>query len=75
MSASFSNQVIAQVEIWNNYKKYENKVYVLPKNLDEKVAELHLDKIGAKLTKLTKKQAEYVGLPEDGPFKEDTYRY
>ena len=75
MSASFTNQVIAQIELWHNYKNYENKVYVLPKNLDEKVAELHLDKIGAKLTKLTKKQAEYVGLPEDGPFKEDTYRY
>ena len=71
MSASFSNQVIAQVELWNNYKNYENKVYVLPKKLDEKVAALHLNKIGAKLTKLTKKQAEYIGLPEDGPFKED----
>ena len=75
MSASFSNQVIAQIELWNNYKSYGNKVYVLPKKLDEKVAELHLKKVGAKLTKLTKKQSEYVGLPENGPFKEDTYRY
>ena len=75
MSASFSNQVIAQIELWNNYKSYGNKVYVLPKKLDEKVAELHLNKVGAKLTKLTKKQSEYVGLPENGPFKEDTYRY
>jgi len=75
MSASFSNQVIAQIELWNNYKNYEKKVYVLPKKLDEKVAELHLNKVGAKLTKLTKKQAKYVGLSEKGPFKEDAYRY
>ena len=75
MSASFSNQVIAQIELWENYKNYENKVYVLPKKLDEKVALLHLKKVGAKLTELNEKQAEYIGVSKAGPFKDDTYRY
>ena len=75
MSASFTNQVIAQIELWNNSKKYGNKVYVLPKHLDEKVATLHLDKVGAKLTKLTKDQADYISVKQAGPFKPDTYRY
>ena len=75
MSASFSNQVIAQIELWENYKNYENKVYVLPKKLDEKVALLHLKKVGAKLTELNEKQAEYIGVSKTGPFKDDTYRY
>ena len=75
MSASFSNQVIAQIELWENYKNYENKVYVLPKNLDEKVAALHLKKVGAKLTELSDKQADYIGVSRVGPFKDETYRY
>tara|TARA_B100000686_G_scaffold354113_1_gene462730 strand:+ start:1460 stop:2749 length:1290 start_codon:yes stop_codon:yes gene_type:complete len=75
MSASFTNQVMAQIELWNNYKKYEKKVYVLPKHLDEKVAMLHLDKVGAKLTKLSKGQADYIGVDVKGPFKSDNYRY
>ena len=75
MSASFTNQVIAQIELWNNSGKYEKKVYVLPKHLDEKVARLHLEKIGAKLTKLSKDQAEYISVKTEGPFKTDTYRY
>ena len=75
MSASFTNQVMAQLELWNNFKNYENKVYVLPKHLDEKVAMLHLEKVGAKLTSLSDKQAEYIGVKKEGPFKEDTYRY
>ena len=75
MSASFTNQVMAQLELWNNYKNYENKVYVLPKHLDEKVAMLHLKKVGAKLTTLTDKQADYIGVKKQGPFKDDTYRY
>ena len=75
MSSSFSNQVLAQLELWNNYKKYEKKVYVLPKYLDEKVAMLHLDKVGAKLTKLSKDQADYIGVDVKGPFKSDSYRY
>tara|TARA_Y100000590_G_scaffold97985_1_gene111517 strand:+ start:1149 stop:2438 length:1290 start_codon:yes stop_codon:yes gene_type:complete len=75
MSASFTNQVMAQIELWNNYKKYEKKVYVLPKHLDEKVAMLHLDKVGAKLTKLSKGQADYIGVDAKGPFKSDSYRY
>ena len=75
MSASFSNQVIAQIEIWENYKNYENKVYVLPKKLDEKVAALHLKKVGAKLTELSEKQADYIGVNQVGPFKDETYRY
>ena len=75
MSASFTNQVMAQLELWNNYKNYENKVYVLPKHLDEKVAMLHLGKVGAKLTKLTKNQADYISVDTKGPFKSDSYRY
>ncbi len=75
MSTSFSNQVLAQIELFGNAKKYDNKVYVLPKHLDERVAALHLDKIGAKLTKLTQKQAEYIGTAVNGPFKPDAYRY
>ena len=75
MSNSFSNQVIAQIELWTNHKKYDRKVYVLPKHLDEKVARLHLKKLGAQLTKLTAKQAEYIGVPSNGPYKPDYYRY
>ena len=75
MSASFSNQVLAQIELWENHSKYENKVYVLPKKLDEMVAMFHLDKVGAKLTELTKDQSDYLGLDKTGPFKKDTYRY
>jgi len=75
MSASFTNQVMAQIELWNNHKNYENKVYVLPKNLDEKVAMLHLKKVGAKLTKLSKDQADYISVETEGPFKPDAYRY
>ncbi|NDE91272.1 MAG: adenosylhomocysteinase [Alphaproteobacteria bacterium] len=75
MSASFSNQVLAQMELWNNHKNYENKVYVLPKQLDEKVARLHLEKLGVKLTKLTSKQASYLAIDEAGPYKPDHYRY
>ena len=75
MSASFTNQVIAQIELWNNYKNYEKKVYVLPKHLDEKVAMLHLNKVGAKLTKLSKDQADYINVESSGPFKSDSYRY
>jgi adenosylhomocysteinase len=75
MSASFTNQVMAQIELWRHTDNYEKKVYVLPKNLDEKVARLHLDRLGAKLTKLTPAQAEYIGVTTDGPFKPETYRY
>ena len=75
MSASFTNQVLAQIELWKNYSKYENKVYTLPKKLDEKVAYLHLNKVGAQLTKLNDKQAEYLGLNVNGPFKPIHYRY
>jgi adenosylhomocysteinase len=75
MSASFSNQVLAQLELWTNHGKYENKVYVLPKHLDEKVAALHLEKLGVKLTKLTPKQAQYLNVGQAGPFKSDHYRY
>ena len=75
MSASFSNQVLAQIELWHNASNYENKVYVLPKHLDEKVASFHLKKVGAKLTELTDKQAEYIGVDKKGPFKDNTYRY
>ncbi|MCZ6845398.1 MAG: adenosylhomocysteinase [Alphaproteobacteria bacterium] len=75
MSASFTNQVLAQIELWNNTSAYENQVYVLPKHLDEKVAMLHLKKVGAKLTQLTPQQAEYIGVPAAGPFKTDSYRY
>ena len=75
MSASFTNQVLAQIELWNNANSYENKVYVLPKVLDEKVATLHLGKLGVNLTKLSKEQADYIGVPEAGPYKPDYYRY
>src|ERR1700722_5328289 len=75
MSTSFSNQTIAQIELWQNTAKYERKVYTLPKRLDEKVAALHLPKLGVKLTKLTKDQAEYLGVPTEGPFKPEHYRY
>ena len=75
MSASFTNQVLAQIELWNNSDNYENKVYVLPKTLDEKVAELHLEKVGAKLTTLTPEQAKYIDVDQKGPFKKDAYRY
>jgi adenosylhomocysteinase len=75
MSNSFTNQVIAQVELATNNAKYEKKVYVLPKHLDEKVARLHLAKIGARLTKLSKDQADYIGVPVDGPYKSEHYRY
>ena len=75
MSNSFTNQVLAQIELWTNPDKYQNEVYVLPKNLDEEVAQLHLDKIGAKLTRLTEVQAKYIGVPVEGPYKADYYRY
>jgi adenosylhomocysteinase len=75
MSASFTNQVLAQIELWQNPGKYERKVYTLPKNLDEKVARLHLQKIGANLTQLTSQQAEYIGVAVDGPYKPEYYRY
>ncbi|KKJ77341.1 adenosylhomocysteinase [Kiloniella litopenaei] len=75
MSASFTNQVLAQIELWENSANYENKVYVLPKALDEKVAMLHLAKLGVKLTKLTQEQADYIDVPVEGPFKQDHYRY
>jgi len=75
MSFSFTNQVIAQIELWNNSDKYQKKLYILPKHLDEKVATLHLDKVGAKLTKLSKEQAKYIGVDVKGPFKPDIYRY
>jgi len=75
MSSSFSNQTLAQIELWNNYKKYDKQVYTLPKKLDEKVAALHLEKLGVKLSKLTKDQAEYLGVPVEGPFKPEHYRY
>jgi adenosylhomocysteinase len=75
MSASFTNQVLAQIELWANHGKYQNEVYVLPKHLDEKVAQLHLDKLGVKLTRLTAAQASYLGLDDAGPFKPEHYRY
>ncbi len=75
MSASFTNQVLAQMELWNNSKNYSKDVYILPKHLDEKVARLHLDRIGVKLTKLEKDQADYIGVTPDGPFKPEHYRY
>jgi adenosylhomocysteinase len=75
MSNSFTNQVLAQLELWENRESYENKVYVLPKKLDEEVARLHLDKVGARLTRLRPEQADYIGVDVDGPFKEDFYRY
>lgn len=75
MSASFTNQTLAQIELWTKPGQYEKKVYTLPKHLDEKVASLHLEKIGVKLTKLTKQQSDYIGVPENGPFKPEPYRY
>ncbi len=75
MSASFTNQTLAQIELWTNGKAYKNQVYTLPKHLDEKVATLHLDKLGVKLTKMSKEQADYIGVPTAGPFKPDHYRY
>jgi adenosylhomocysteinase len=75
MSASFTNQTLAQMELWNNHSAYEKKVYTLPKHLDEKVARLHLDKIGVKLTTLTQEQADYISVPLQGPYKPDHYRY
>jgi adenosylhomocysteinase len=75
MSNSFTNQTMAQMELFNNADDYENRVYVLPKHLDEKVARLHLGALGVRLTTLTKEQAEYIGVPVDGPYKPDTYRY
>lgn len=75
MSNSFSNQTLAQIELWTNHKNYENKVYVLPKHLDEKVARLHLSKIGVELDTLTTEQAAYLGIPQNGPFKPEHYRY
>ena len=75
MSSSFTNQTLAQIELWTNQGKYQKKVYVLPKTLDEKVARLHLEKIGVKLTKLSDKQSNYIGIPVEGPYKADQYRY
>jgi adenosylhomocysteinase len=75
MSTSFTNQVLAQIELWNHKEKYENKVYVLPKHLDEKVARLHLEKIGVELEELTDEQCEYIGVPKEGPYKPEYYRY
>ena len=75
MSNSFTNQVLAQLELWNHSDKYENKVYTLPKHLDEKVARLHLEKIGVELDELTKEQADYIGVAVEGPYKNDEYRY
>ncbi len=75
MSNSFTNQMLAQIELWTNHDKYENKVYVLPKHLDEKVARLHLSKIGVELDELSAEQAAYLGIPQKGPFKSDLYRY
>jgi adenosylhomocysteinase len=75
MSASFTNQVLAQIELWKHHEKYQNKVYTLPKHLDEKVATLHLEKLGVTLTKLTPEQADYLGVSDTGPFKSDQYRY
>ena len=75
MSNSFTNQVLAQIELFNKSDKYAKEVYVLPKHLDEKVAMLHLEKVGAKLTKMSKDQADYISVKPSGPFKPDTYRY
>jgi len=75
MSNSFTNQVLAQIELFTQDGQYQNKVYVLPKHLDEKVARLHLDRIGAKLTTLTPEQAAYIGVAMDGPYKAENYRY
>jgi len=75
MSASFTNQVLAQIELWQNAKAYGNEVHVLPKHLDEKVAALHLARLGAELSQLSKDQADYIGVPVEGPYKPDYYRY
>jgi adenosylhomocysteinase len=75
MSNSFTNQVIAQIELWTKNDQYDKQVYVLPKHLDEKVARLHLDALGVKLTRLTKEQAEYIGVDVEGPYKSEMYRY
>jgi adenosylhomocysteinase len=75
MSNSFTNQVLAQIELWNNSKSYENKVYMLPKNLDEMVAKLHLDKLGVELEELSVDQAKYIGVKVNGPYKPEYYRY
>jgi adenosylhomocysteinase len=75
MSASFTNQTLAQIELFTNPGKYEKKVYTLPKHLDEKVARLHLKKIGVKLTELSPEQASYIGVTQEGPYKSDHYRY
>ena len=75
MSNSFTNQVLAQLELWENSSNYENKVYMLPKHLDEKVARLHLAKIGVELDLLTSEQANYISVPVEGPFKPENYRY
>jgi adenosylhomocysteinase len=75
MSNSFANQTIAQIELWTKNNDYEKKVYVLPKHLDEKVARLHLDALGVRLTRLSDEQAAYIGVPVSGPFKPDHYRY
>ena len=75
MSNSFTNQVMAQIELFTKTDDYDKEVYVLPKSLDEKVARLHLGKLGAKLTTLTKEQADYLGVPVEGPYKADSYRY
>ena len=75
MSASFTNQTLAQIELWTNPGRYERRVYTLPKHLDEKVAALHLAKVGATLTRLTQQQAAYIGVPQQGPFKGEQYRY
>ena len=75
MSNSFTNQTLAQIELWNNHSQYDKNVYVLPKHLDEKVARLHLAKIGVVLDELTTEQADYLGIPQNGPFKSEHYRY
>ena len=75
MSTSFCNQTLAQIELWTNTQAYQNSVYVLPKKLDEKVARLHLAKLGAKLVQLTPEQSQYIGVDIEGPYKADTYRY
>ena len=75
MSASFTNQVLAQIELWTNGASYDNTVHILPKHLDEKVARLHLGRIGVKLTTLAREQADYIGVSQDGPYKPEHYRY
>ena len=75
MSNSFTNQTLAQIELWNHSDKYDNKVYMLPKHLDEKVAYLHLERLGAELTELNEEQAKYIGVEVKGPFKPEYYRY